>query len=355
MIKRSTFRKTVLCAVGITAALALLSVLGGCGKKVPETKQQNINPFCRKLKQAQPVNVLVIGDSISEPAEKWPQTVAAHLEDTYHSDVYLENVSMGGNGSYAGYVRALSVDDGIGYDLIIFCHGQNDGENSNCFWYEAMIRACREKYPDASMISVLESAQRSFTETITNTQGMADHYGIWQADTVTPFTNGENGAYDTLTNDGCHPNTAGQAVYAKVVADVIDAQVNDPKPLPPKEIESVWGKDVEWFSALYWIRPEDFEYNADTFTYTYTAAEDLTGDMGLDYFHLPLEKNHTVITAAGKELKVIDFDWSMWPKQEHISHIGEFALKKGEMLTVTLTNAEAAAEFRGLCISISKQ
>ncbi len=311
---------------------------------------ENANLFCQKLKAGQPVNILVVGDSISEPAENWPQTVAKELEETYHSEVYLENVSMGGNGSYAGYVRAISLNDGIDYDLVIFCHGQNDGKHSNCYWYEAMIRVCNRKYRHASMISVLESAQKEFTETITNTQAVADHYGIWQADTITPFMSGKYGEYMSLTYDGCHPNPPGQAIYTTVVKGVIDAQVNDPKPLPPKDITPI-SDDLEKLENAYWIGRDAFSYDPQTLTFTYVAEKDATGEMGIDYFHLPIEKNRTVITVAGKVLQTVEFDWSIYPKQRHITYIGAMDLKQGETLAVTMTNAEAAEGFGGICVS----
>ena len=339
---------TALCVGALIVAL----MLGGCGAKKEDAKKMS-NPLSEKLSGGKPVNMLVVGDSISEPAENWPQTVQQYLIDTYKSDVHLENVSMGGNGSYAGYVRAMQVDDGLDYDLIIFCHGQNDGEHSNCFWYEAMIRACKRKYPNATMISVLESAQKAFTETITNTQAMTDHYGIYQADTITPFMSGDYGEYMSLTYDGCHPNPAGQAIYANVVEGVIDGIVKDPKPLPAKDIAPI-SEGLEALEKAEWISWEEFDYNADTFTYTYTAKEDMSGDMGIDYYHLNIEKNRTVVCAAGKELKVFEFDWSMWPKQRHITHVGAFEVKKGETITVTLTNEEAADDFGGICISNPK-
>lgn len=71
---------------------------------------------------------------------------------------------MGGNTSYAGYVRTMALNDGVDYDLAIICYGQNDALEGFSTNYEAVIRAIERKYSDCSIISTLESSQREYTE-----------------------------------------------------------------------------------------------------------------------------------------------------------------------------------------------
>lgn len=78
--------------------------------------------------------------------------------------------------------------------------------------YESIIRAIRSRYPDCSIISILESSQREYTDKMTTIQSICEHYGIPVADTIAAFNNsGKN--YEELSGDGVHPNDAGQGIY----------------------------------------------------------------------------------------------------------------------------------------------
>lgn len=89
--------------------------------------------FYQKLADGFDVNVLVVGDSIGEGAgtqtdgQQWYKQLQMYLETVNNGKVSVTNVSMGGNASYAGYVRTMALNDGVGYDLAIICYGQNDG------------------------------------------------------------------------------------------------------------------------------------------------------------------------------------------------------------------------------------
>ena len=70
--------------------------------------------------------------------------------------------------SYAGYARTLMLDDGVDYDLAVICYGQNDREQDFSLYYESIIRALRSKFSKCSVISILESSQRTYTNQLTN-------------------------------------------------------------------------------------------------------------------------------------------------------------------------------------------
>lgn len=121
------------------------------------------------------VNVLIVGDSIAEGGQGengWCTLLQNNLRKTYNNRVSFTNVSMGGNASYAGYVRTMALDDDVGYDLAIICYGQNDGADGFSTNYESIIRAIRSKYPDCSIISILESSRREYTEKMTTIQSI---------------------------------------------------------------------------------------------------------------------------------------------------------------------------------------
>lgn len=125
----------------------------------------------------------------SQGEKGWCTLLQNNLRKTYENSVSFTNVSMGGNASYAGYVRTMALNDDVGYDLAIICYGQNDGADGFSTNYESSIRAIRTKYPDCSIIAILESSQREYTEKMTTIQNICDHYSIPVADTIAAFNN----------------------------------------------------------------------------------------------------------------------------------------------------------------------
>ena len=95
--------------------------------------------------------------------QQWFKQLQTYLRTVNKSKVSVTNVSMGGNASYAGYVRTMALNDDVNYDLAIICYGQNDSTDGFSTNYESIIRAIRSKYPDCSIISILESSQREYT------------------------------------------------------------------------------------------------------------------------------------------------------------------------------------------------
>ena len=86
---------------------------------------------------------------------QWYNQLRVYLIKEYGVGVKCTNISLGGNASYAGYVRTMALNDDVGYDLAIICYGQNDGADGFSTNYESIIRAIRSKYPDCSIISIL--------------------------------------------------------------------------------------------------------------------------------------------------------------------------------------------------------
>lgn len=82
--------------------------------------------FYQKMADGFDVNVLVVGDSIAEGGQGengWCTLLQNNLRKTYNNRGSFTNVSMGGNTSYAGYVRTMALNDDVDYDLAIICYG----------------------------------------------------------------------------------------------------------------------------------------------------------------------------------------------------------------------------------------
>ena len=197
------------------------------GAELTELERERLketDSFYQKLADGLDVNILVVGDSISRGLGasrrdlRWTNMLAESLQEAYGVDVTLTNKSLSGNTSYAGYVSLMALDDGIDYDLVIVCFAQNDDEYNFSLYYESILRSAKLRYPKASVLCILESCQKYYTRKIQAIESLADHYGLPVVDVIMPFRDN----YDTLTDDGIHPNDKGQEVYHDTVKSTID-------------------------------------------------------------------------------------------------------------------------------------
>lgn len=305
-------------------------------------KEEN-DSFYQKIADGFDVNILIVGDSIgagamAEPSEGWAELLRKKLIRNYGINVGMTNVSMGGNTSYAGYARTISLNDGIDYDLAILCYGENDTKEGFSLYYESIIRTVRNKYPGCSIISILESSQREYTEKIRMIQQLADHYGYPTVDTITPFA--EN--YNELSDDGVHPNREGYKIYFDEVFDLISEAVdgykgNDPDNISPLNV------DVTRFDACSYVTVGEFERVDDL---TYSAALSSSGIMGIDY-DLRLSDNKEVKVYVDSEL----FSTLTYPfEQRHIIIVSGDCEVKNEV-RVVFDDKKAADGFYGLYFS----
>ena len=303
--------------------------------------------FYQKLTDGFDVNVLVVGDSIAENGQGengWCTLLQNNLKKTYNNRVSFTNVSMGGNASYAGYVRTMALNDDVNYDLAIICYGQNDGADDFSTNYESIIRAIKSKYPDCSIISILESSQRTYTEKMTAIQSICEHYCIPVADTIAAFNNSGK-AYDDLTGDGVHPNEAGQEIYFETVKSVIDDNVA--ASTGKMEDVDVINADVHKFDNFVWYdASSDFERVDDT---TFTISVSATGILGIDYtFESGDNKADIYVDGELFESPTVTFDYDF--SQRHILVVSDDCTVKNE-IKVVFNTKEQADGFKGMCFS----
>ena len=312
--------------------------------------QEAEDSFYQKLMDGFDVNVLVVGDSIGAGAgtetdgQQWFKQLQTYLRTINKGKVSVTNVSMGGNTSYAGYVRTKALNDDVDYDLAIICYGQNDGYDGLSTNYEAMVRAIRNKYPDCSIISILESSQREYTPNIVAIQSICEHYGIPVADTIAAFNNSGK-AYDDLTKDGVHPNDAGQEIYFETIKSVIDDNVA--ASTGKMSDVDVINADVHKFDNFVWYdASSDFERVDDT---TFAISTSASGILGIDYTYKSGD-NKADIYVDGElfESPTVTFDYDF--SQRHILVVSDDCTVKNE-IKVVFTSKEQADSFKGMCFS----
>lgn len=371
---RSSSRKNVILSIIIVLLAAILGVLLWMNKKDEDKKSAELqalnaklyqeeqekeaalkqkkaeDSFYQKLSDGFDVNVLVVGDSIGAGAgtetdgQQWFKQLQTYLRTVNKASVSVTNVSMGGNTSYAGYVRTMALDDDIDYDLAVICYGQNDALQGLDVYYESIIQAIRSKYPDCSIISILESSQREYTDKMTAIQSICDHYGIPVADTIAAFNNSGK-VYDDLSNDGVHPNDVGQEIYYETVKAVIDENVA--ASTEKMEDADVINADVHKFDNFIWYGADkDFERVDDT---TFTLNASVSGVFGIDYTYESGD-NKADIYVDGElyESPTVTFNYDF--SQRHIMVVSDDCTVEKE-IKVVFNSKEQADGFRGMCFS----
>ena len=238
--------------------------------------------FYQKIADGFDVNILIIGDSIGAGAgaSQTNNTWANRLKNAIHRDydvrVEMTNVSMGGNSSYAGYARTITLEDNIDYDLAIICYGENDPVEGFSLYYESIIRAIKNKDQHCSIISILESSQRDYTEKMKIIEQLANYYGYPIVDTIAPFKDD----YDALAiDDRIHPNDEGHKLYFEEVYKRISELINEYREGDPEGV-SPYNPEVMVFDTYRSIPASEFVRLNDT---TYSIDIKISGILGFDY------------------------------------------------------------------------
>ncbi|MCM1534564.1 MAG: SGNH/GDSL hydrolase family protein [Clostridium sp.] len=307
--------------------------------------------FYQKLSDGFDVNILVVGDSIgagtgaSDNLSAWFNLLTSYLEETYSVKVLLTNISMGGNTSYAGYVRTMYLEDETEYDLAVVCYGQNDSTEDFSLYYESILRAIKNKYKKCEIISILESSQREYTKKMLEIQSLCEAYQIPIADTIAGFAKSSY-VYSDLTDDGVHPNDLGYKIYFETVKDVIDKGVNEYRPYGKWETGPV-NENVTCLDHFAFFPVEDFEKTDDN-TYSLNISSPMAV-LGVDYI-CRTGDNKMEIYIDGQ--KYVD---SMTPydhdfMQRRIFIVSEICTIQEE-IKVVFEKQESAEGFKGIALS----
>ncbi len=300
-----------------------------------------------KLKDGESINVLVVGDSIAEGAgassgKSWAKMLPDYIKETYGSECNLTNVSMGGNTSIAGVVREKILDDGIDYDLAIICYGENDADDENFAPnYEAIIRGLKIQYGNISIISILESSQREYTNKMQQIIAIDKFYDIPIVDTIKAFS--QSGyEYEELVGapeDLTHPNDMGHRIYLDTIAEVIQKEV---------DTERTYSALSRRYDDAIYLSADSFRrVNSKKFE---TKINTVTADIVVFREFCP-GSNVIRITSDGNTLAEESFDWNNSFSQAHIYQITDEPKPISGKLTIEFSTEEIADSFEGIMLT----
>jgi len=226
----------------------------------------------QKLADHENINLLVVGDSISEGVGASSKSLAfadrlkVWLQDQYGCRVNLNNQALSGTASTYGYARTKLLDDQIPYDLIVVCYGHNDSELNFALYYEALLRALHTKYPHASMVAVAEHTQRDTSNNPSNKmrimESLCSHYGVDIADIAMAF-NAQKGR-SLISSDGLHPNNDGHLIYAATIKSVVDQNAAARKGFQGR-VTPV-DRNVTQFDYITYFNKDQFQRSGDTYS-----------------------------------------------------------------------------------------
>ncbi len=342
-------KKTVIVTV-----LAIISILviGGIvyrGRRYVESTRiasENYISVYEKLSAGESVNVIIVGDSIAQgtgasDGKSWAKLLKAGIEEEYGVTCNMTNVSMGGNTSIAGIVREMALDDGISYDLAVICYGENDLDDEYfAANYEGIVRGIKAKYAGCSIISVLESSQREFTNKINQIIAIDEYYGIPIADTIAAF-NESGHAYEELVgapDDLTHPNDLGHEIYYETVSEVIREEVAKAKAFDDKT--------HKYDNFVYYPKSAFTKKGDSSFTIKVDPA---VVEMAISRSFVPGE-NGLKIYVDGNLIVDESFEWSYGFEQPHITEVTEEPMSVTSEIKIEFANKAQADSFEGLAL-----
>ena len=307
------------------------------------------NGFYQKLSSGRDVNVLIVGDSIgagsgATDGAGWPDLLAKSFREDCHVKCNMENISMGGCTSYAGYVRTQLLDDGMNYDLAIICYGENDSRDSLSEEYEAIIRLLRAKYDRCSIISVLESSQKDYTPKIGIIQELANHYSIPVADTIKAFEDSSI-PYDDLTVDGKHPNDSGHRLYFETIRDIIETHAESYEPYDDADY-SPYNAGMAEYESFYEIPSDSFVRDGDS-AFEIPVNGKLRGIPGIRHEFYP-EGGSLAVYVDGELFQRLSLDWPYEFSQDSIYKISDEPMDASSSIRLEFSSKINADGFKGL-------
>lgn len=213
---------------------------------VPEFAEQSLPRTIRRLRDRQPLTIVLLGDSISTGcnASGWAKAapfqppyqelLQRHLEARYETKVNLKNLSVGGTDTAWGLMQTDKVIEAQP-DLVILAFGMNDSAGRPAKEYEANIESTitkiRKTLPESEFILVASMLGNrdwirldrelfpQYREVLANLCGpgiaLADMTSVW-----TGFFEWKRD-WDLTGNGVNHPNDFGHRVYAQVLSNLL--------------------------------------------------------------------------------------------------------------------------------------
>lgn len=214
--------------------------------KVPQFNENILPRSIQKLRNKEPLSIVVLGDSISAGANAsgmydaapfqpaYPELLKIHLEKQTGAPVTLANPSVGGMSAPWGITQVDTVLKS-NPDLVVIAFGMNDSSGRPPADYQDAIKQTidkiREKKPDCEFILVASMLgnhnwvtlknelfgqyRNKLNELTSPSVALADVTSVWEK-----FLRLKQD-WDQTGNGVNHPNDFGHRVYAQVISSLL--------------------------------------------------------------------------------------------------------------------------------------
>ncbi|MYL36431.1 SGNH/GDSL hydrolase family protein [Halobacillus litoralis] len=219
-------KKTLLIMTVLIAAVILAVGL------YSSTMANNNKSMAEKIKDEEPIQYLVVGDSIgkstgaSSEEQTWTAQLNSKITDEYGIDVKNIGLTKGGSNSFDGLMEFNQYETSKVYDSIFVSFGVNDQisltEEEFKETYSDLIENIKLRFPDAELYSIVENGLEPEYQKVLS--DISDQYQLTKVDVQKAFEESEQDT-EELTADGIHPNDQGYVLYASAIFDSIQNKV----------------------------------------------------------------------------------------------------------------------------------
>jgi|GEM_PF-6050732 len=306
-----------------------------------------------KIKNKKNLNILVIGDSISNNAgassakNGFQNVFARNLKSTYGiKKVNVKNVSYSGNTTYCGIVNAfMASTNGVEYDIALLTFCANDKKSIFGRDFEQLIRVVQTRYPNIVIIPVLEAWNKNYKDSrIKKIIKLSKHYNLAYADAIKVFNNSGCKRSKLIKKDGYHATNLGHKLYAKALMNVVEAQI-EAQNFTPKEMP-----DMMYSVPTYTTLACYGKGKATKKGCAYTFKINKSGYYGVHY--TTLAKSRTVFTVYLDGKKIFTKSYKSDVSHNNIGFVPITfnKISPKSKIKIVFNTSRAARKFKGLMV-----
>ena len=289
-----------------------------------------------------PINILINGDSIGDGL--YTSALSSVIESEFGSKVQIDNISLPGNTSFAGFCQNnINYQPEKSYDLIFLCYGQNDLDSDNfSFDYENLLRSTIIKYPDAQILPILESSQKTYSNKIKKIMELCEYYNIAYVDTIHSF-NASGFPYQQLTLDGIHPNTLGYKIYCQEIVNVLHTCLSE-KQNGKAKLKNPINPSCNNFTNTIYVSKNDMVITDGVYSY---HTDQTINAIGIDRTLSPGQ--HNLNLQVNDSYYDLSYSWNYDFEQRHIEQI-TLNTSNGTSIQIASPDDTADGYFNGIIL-----
>ncbi|MGN1014002.1 MAG: SGNH/GDSL hydrolase family protein [Butyricicoccus sp.] len=314
-----------------------------------KTKKEETQTLYTKLSKGNAVKIAVIGDTFgasvgATPGEEWYVKLKEKLQETYQSEVTVDNYSVAVTTAYQGYCT-VKQNEWDSYDMVLVCFGSMDQNGELSYFqrdYESIIRGLRAKN-DTMVIMPMISTYVNDSNFSGTVRDIADQYQLDCLNMNNAFVDSGMDE-EELTTDGTYPNDTGYQLYADAVVKKIEENIQNNAEIYNGKVSAQYD-GVREMDDLTFISADDLVYVSDN-EYSYTGEATV---LGVSYQPTSTGSDTLTILVNGYPVNTIDCVTSYDLDKAHYA-IGASDLSEDDTVTIQVNNY-SGMEFNGIMVS----